>query len=104
MMAFEDLPEKHLPEDFAERLVASVRSRRRSRWLGTVSIAVAVTIVAVGLFGYFASEEPKMPGEAALVAARTQTTNDSQVSAFMLIGFFRECFKHCKNNKKKEEE
>lgn len=104
MMDFKDLPEKHLPEDFAERLVASVRRRRRSRRLGVVSAAVAVALVAAGIVGAFGAVKTRMPEETSLVAGRTSTTNDTHVSALMLLGFFRECFKCCKSNKKKEEE
>jgi len=104
MMDFENLPERHLPEDFAERLVASVRRRRRSRRLGVVSAAIAVALVAAGIVGAFGAAKTRMPHETSLVAGRTSTTNDTHVSAFMLLGLFRECLKCCKSNKKKEEE
>ena len=41
--------------------------------------------------------------EAQLVAAHP-TNRQDQVSGWMLLGVFRECFKRMKTNKKKEEE
>lgn len=97
------LSDRHLPSGFSDRLVRSVRRRRRvSRTAAVVSVIVACVLV-MGFVGYFSSEEPKATEKPALVAAQGPVKTE-RVSGWLFLGFFRECFKRNKTNKRKEEE
>jgi hypothetical protein len=52
--------------------------------------------------GFLAESPNTLPKEAVLVTAHENTTKE-KVSPWMLIGFFRECFKRSRTNKRKEE-
>ena len=55
------------------------------------------------LMGFLAApSDVKDPGEARLIAARTDLPKE-QVSGWMILGVFRECFRKNKPNKRKEE-
>lgn len=104
-MKFIDVPEKHLPPDFAERLVKSVRRRRRMHRLRFMALVAAIAVCGTGLVGSFCCHnEQEGPRESRLVAVPTTPTNDTQISGLMLFGFFRECFRRTKTGKKKEED
>jgi len=104
-MKLMDVPEKRLPPDFADRLVKAVRRRRRARKLRMVALVAAIGILGTGLVGGFCCREEKEgPTGTYLVAANASPTNDTQVSSLMLLGFFRECFRRARTNKKKEED
>lgn len=96
--------EKRLPADFADRLIARIRARRRRERRAKVLAAIAVLIVgALACVGFWEPEPAKVATEAQLVAAHP-TNRQEQVSGWMLLGVFRECFKRMKTSKKKEEE
>lgn len=95
--------EKHLPADFADRLVASIRARRRRIRRAKVLAAIAFVVVSsVVCVGFFAPTEVIGRMETSLIAAHP-TSRQEQVSGWMLLGVFRECFKRMKTTKKKEE-
>lgn len=96
--------EKRLPADFADRLIARIRLRRRRERRAKVLAVIAVLIVgSIACGGFLGPEEAKPVGETQLIAAHPERPKD-QVSGWMLLGVFRECFKRVKTNKKKEEE
>ena len=104
-MKLVDVPEKHLPDDFAERLVRLVRRRRRARRLRAVALVAAVAVLGAGLSCCcLCHREETSPTETRLVAAPTSHTNETQISGLMLLSLFRECFRRTRTNKKKEEE
>jgi hypothetical protein len=92
-----------LPDDFAGRLKASLRrSKRRSRLTAALSVSlVAVLCVMVG--GLVRAPSPNAPGEYAIVAGRDNKPAE-KISGWMLLGFFRDCFKRTRGGKRKEEE
>ena len=99
--------ERHLPADFADRLIAHVhRRQRRERRLTLLVILAALIVASSALMGFLAAPDgAKDPGEARLIAARTEKPHE-QISGWMILGVFRECFecfKKNKPNKRKEE-
>ena len=99
--------ERHLPADFADRLIARVQQRRRRERRVTLLVILALLIAASSaLMGFLAApSDVKDPGEARLIAARTDLPKE-QVSGWMILGVFRECFecfRKNKPNKRKEE-
>ena len=100
-----DVPERHLPPDFADRLVRSLRRRKRARRMRAIAILAAVGILGTVLVaGFCGKEDVKQPTEARLVATHDASTNDTQITSLLMLGFFRECFKRNKTGKKKEED
>ena len=94
---------KRLPSGFADRLVRSVRRRRR---LSRIKVAVSLIVVSafgIGLLGVFSEESPEPAKPTAIIAAG-HPAKQEQVSGWMFLGFLRECFKRNRNNKRKEEE
>ena len=92
-----------LPDGFAGRLKASVR---RSRRLLRLSIALAAAFAAVlGMtFGDFASPpSPDALEKCSIIVERSKKPAE-KVSGWMLLGFFRDCFKRGRNGKRKEED
>lgn len=99
-----EITEKRLPADFADRLIARIRLRRRRERRAKVLAAIAVLIVgSIACVGFWGPEEAKPVGEAQLIAAHPERPKD-QVSGWMLLGVFRECFKRVKTGKKREED
>ena len=98
--------ERHLPSDFADRLVAHVlRRRRRERRVKIIALIAALVAASTAFLGFLHPEAAQGPGETRLVAARTGMPKE-QVSGWMILGAFRECFecfKKNKPNKRKEE-
>ena len=99
--------ERHLPADFADRLVAHVRRRRRRERRLALFVVLALLVAAsTALMGFLAAPaEMKDPGETRLIAARSGLPKE-QVSGWMILGVFRECFecfRKNKPNKRKEE-
>ena len=94
--------EKHLPSDFSDRLVKSLRHRRRMFRVKVVAIIVVVAVMG-GFLGHLTIKKPTAPTEAALIAADTPS-RETEASGWMLFGFLRECFKRNRTNKRKEEE
>jgi hypothetical protein len=99
--------ERHLPADFADRLIAHVhRRQRRERRLTLLVILAALIVASSALMGFLATPAGvQAPGEARLIAARTEKPHE-QISGWMILGVFRECFecfKKNKPNKRKEE-
>ena len=94
---------KRLSDGFYRRLQASVRRMRR-RWLMKVSAAVlAVVIACLAAVGFMDGQRPQEVQEPALVATNT-CHSETNLSKLAFLGFFRECFKRNKNNKRKEDE
>ena len=95
--------DKHLSDGFCGRLQASVRRMRR-RWLMKASAAVlAAVIVCLAAAGFMDVRRPREPREPALIASETRHSG-TNLSKLAFLGFFRECFKRNKNNKRKEDE
>ena len=99
--------ERHLPADFADRLIRHVhRRQRRERGIAVCVILAALIVASSALMGFLATpSDVQDPGEARLVAARTEKPQE-QISGWMILGVFRECFecfKKNKPNKRKEE-
>lgn len=94
---------RRLSPDFSDRLVAALRRRRRARRLKVTALIVVLVLVC-GLFGLLSVERPtNRSAETALVATDTPP-KETQSSGWMLLGFFRECFRRSKVSKKKEDE
>ena len=97
--------EHHLPSDFADRLVAHVRRRRRRALRLRILVVLAILIAAsTALMGFLAvPPEVKEPGEARLIASRTDLPKE-EVTGWMLLGVFRECVEFFRKPSKKKEE
>ena len=92
-----------LSAGFCGRLQASVRRMRR-RWLMKVSAAVLAAVVAcLAAVGFMDGAKPQAAQEPALIASETHHS-ETNLSKLAFLGFFRECFKRNKNNKRKEDE
>ena len=94
---------KRLPSGFSERLVRSVRRRRRTMRVFAVVSLIVVCMLGMGSIGYFTSADRDPTSEDSIVAAQGPLKSE-RVSGWMFIGFLRECFKRNKTNKRKEEE
>ena len=100
-----DVPERHLPADFADRLIRSVRRRKRTRQMSVVVFLAAVCVLATCLIGEFCVKDaPRLPTESRLVAAQSLPTNDTRISSLLMFGFFKECFKRSKTGKGKKKD
>lgn len=93
---------KRLSDGFAERMVSEVRRSKRMRRFRVVTVSVLVIVLSSALMGLLAETPNKGPKETALVAAHENAAKE-KVSPWMLIGFFKECFKRNRTNKRKEE-
>ena len=93
---------KRLSDGFAERMVSEVRRSKRMRRFRVVTLSVLVIVLSSALMGLLAESPNKRPKETALVAAHESAAKE-KVSPWMLIGFFKECFKRNRTNKRKEE-
>ena len=93
---------KRLSDGFAERMVSEVRRSKRVRRFRVVTASVVVIVLCSALMGLLAETPNKGPKETALVAAYESAAKE-KVSPWMLIGFFKECFKRNRTNKRKEE-
>ena len=99
----ESLGGRRLSDGFCGRLQASVRRMRR-RWLMKVSAAVLAAVVAcLAAVGFMDGVKPQTMRESALIASETHHS-ETNLSKLAFLGFFRECFKRNKNNKRKEDE
>ena len=99
----ESIGNRRLPDGFCGRLQASVRRMRR-RWLMKVSAAVLAAVVAcLAAVGFMDGAKPQAAQEPALIASETHHS-ETNLSKLAFLGFFRECFKRNKNNKRKEDE
>ena len=94
---------KHLPSDFSDRFVTTLRRRRRARHFKMVALIVALTLVC-GLFISFTAEKPTCRSTETALVSTDKPMKNAQSSGWMLLGFFRECFRRNKTGKKKEEE
>ena len=93
---------RRLSNGFAERMVSEVRRSKRVRRFRVVTVSVLVIVLSSALMGLLAESPNKRPKETALVAAHENAAKE-KVSPWMLIGFFKECFKRNRTNKRKEE-
>jgi hypothetical protein len=93
---------RRLSDGFAERMVSEVRRSKRMRRFRVVTLSVLVIVLSSALMGLLAESPNKWPKETALVAAHESAAKE-KVSPWMLIGFFKECFKRNRTNKRKEE-
>ncbi len=84
-----------LPSGMEERLVGSIRRARRvfrAKVMAVLALLSVGCILAVGLSGR--SERVSGLGETSLIAAQDAANGDrDSVSGWMLLGFFRECFR-----------
>ena len=105
-MKLVDIPERHLPSDFADRLVQSVRRRKHARRMRLAVVLVVVGVLGMGLIdGFCGRDEDRSPRQAQLVAAQdTSRTNETKVTSLLMLSFFKECFKRNRSWRKKEEE
>ena len=93
---------RRLSDGFAERMVSEVRRSKRMRRFRVVTLSVLVIVLSSALMGLLAESPNKWPKETAFVAAHESAAKE-KVSPWMLIGFFKECFKRNRTNKRKEE-
>jgi hypothetical protein len=93
---------RRLSDGFAERMVSEVRRSKRMRRFRVVTLSVLVIVLSSALMGLLAESPNKWPKETALVAAHESAAKE-KVSPWMLIGFFKECFKRNRTSKRKEE-
>ena len=93
---------KRLSDGFTERMVSEVRRQKRAFRFRAVTVSVLVIVLSSALMGFLAESPNTLPKEAVLVAAHENATKE-KVSPWMLIGFFKECFKRGRTNKRKEE-
>ena len=93
---------RRLSDGFAERMVSEVRRSKRVRRFRVVTVSVLVIVLSSALMGLLAESPNKWPKETALVSAHESAAKE-KVSPWMLIGFFKECFKRNRTNKRKEE-
>ncbi len=91
-----------LSNGFAERMVSEVRRSKRMRRFRTVTVSVVVIVLSSALMGLLSESPNKGPKETALVAAHESAAKE-KVSPWMLLGFFKECFKRGRSNKRKED-
>ncbi len=95
---------RHLPGDFADRLVHRVRVRRRAvrcvRFLATIAFLFVVSLVC---FGILKSDDDGPRGECSLIASDMKET-EAEVSTWAFLGAFRECFRRIRPKKKNDED
>lgn len=91
-----------LPDGFAERMVAEVRRTRRAFRFRMVTVSVFVIALCSMLMGLLSESPNQEPKETALVAAHENGTKE-KVTSWIFLGFFKECFKRGRSNKRKEE-
>lgn len=94
---------RHLPADFADRLIARIRTRRRVRRAKVLALVALLVVGVVASAGFFEPEQAKGTVEARLVAADAANRTE-KVTGWMLLGVFRECFRRMKASKRKEDE
>lgn len=104
-MKLVNVPERHLPPDFADRLVGSVRRRKRIRRLRAAAVIASAGILGFGLAGGFCRREnARPPAETRIAASNPMPTNDTEVTGLLMLGFFRECLRRNKTGRKREED
>lgn len=90
-----------LPDGFAERMVAEVRRTRRAFRFRAVTVSVLILALCLTLMGFLSESPKKEPRKTALVAVRENGTTE-KVSPWIFLGFFKECFKRNRTNKRKK--
>ena len=105
-MKLVDIPERHLPSDFADRSVQSVRRRKHARRMRLAVVLVVVGVLGMGLIGGSCGrDEDRSPRQAQLIAAQDMPrTSETKVASLLMLSFFKECFKRSRSWRKKEEE
>ena len=93
---------RRLSNGFAERMVSEVRRSKRMWRFRTVTVSVVVIVLSSALMGLLSESSKKEPGKTALIAARENGTKE-KVTSWIFLGFFKECFKRNRTNKRKEE-
>ena len=93
---------RRLSGGFADRVVSEVRRTKRVRRFRVVTLSVLVIVLSSALMGLLAESPNKCPKEMALVAARENGTKE-KVTSWIFLGFFKECIKRNRTNKRKEE-
>lgn len=95
---------KHLPSDFGDRLVRSIRrtrARRRTRRIVAVCAVLAASALTLGLM----RTAPRPSGDAEyLVAVSAAPHEDSRVSDWVVLGCFRECIRRLRGFRRKHDE
>ena len=93
---------KCLSGGFADRVVSEVRRQKRAFRFRAMTISVVVIVLSSSLIGLWGESQSKSLKETAVVAARENSTKE-KVLPWMLVGFFKECFKRNRTNKQREE-
>ena len=93
---------RRLSDGFAERMVTEVRRSKRMRRFRAVTVSVVVIGLCSMLMGLLSESLKKEPRKATLVAAHESPAKE-KVAPWVLLGFFKECFKRGRTNKRKEE-
>lgn len=95
---------RHLPSDFADRLVHRVRVRRRVvrgvRLFATLVFLFAASLVCLGILK---TEKTHEGGERALVASDMKDT-EAELTTWAFLGAFRECIRRVRPKKKNDED
>ena len=92
-----------LPDNFAARLKSSVCRSRRLLRLYTILAAVLIAVLCMMFGDLVCTQQPDIHEKCAIIADRTKKPAE-KVSGWMLLGFFRDCFKRNRNGKRKEED
>lgn len=93
---------KRLNDGFVERIVSEVRRQKRAFRFRAVTVSVVVIVLSSALMGLLSESPKKEPRKTALIAARENGTKE-KVTSWIFLGFFKECFKRNRTNKRKEE-
>lgn len=93
---------RHLPDGFAERMVAEVRRAKRAFRFRVVTLSAVVIALSSILMGFLTELPRQETKEPSLIAAHEGGTKE-KISGWVLLGFFKECFKRVRTNKRKEE-
>lgn len=92
-----------LSNGFGERLRISARRMRRRGMMKLVLGVLSVVVVILAVVGFKGERQASSRSESVLLAAETPHS-DTNLTNLAFLGFFRECFKRTKSNRRKEEE
>ena len=102
-LRFVDLPETALPPDFANRLIARIRRRKRVLRLQIVCLSAAIAVIVALVVDFRINHSQCPASETEIISASTTAGDARQATNLLFFGFFREYFRRLKSNRKKEE-
>ena len=96
------MSERHLSPEFTERLIRSIRSRERGLRLKVISVLTVLSLLMYALFACLA-QKPRESDDGSRQIVGQSSGPTEQISGWMFLGLFRECFRRGRTGKKKEE-